>query len=298
MLYKEIREKYLKKLIIGLSVLFAILALTLIPVKSHNLEITAFDVGNADCFLIKTPSNEYLMVDTGKAGYNGGKSQAEIIVLKYFKDIGIKNIDSIIITHFDNDHCGGTVDLLNNLKVNKLYVNDLKHKSISAKEIYRVSKDKAELILAENKQTVYNKDGLKITNFITTGNKYDNDNSIITLLEYKDFKMLFTGDAGVNSINKVIDNLPRNITVLKAPHHGAAGGVNKEIVKYLNPLYTVVSTGENKFGHPSVYTLALLKNTNLLRTDVNNSIRFSVGNNGLKVLTYDIKKRKYNKVSE
>ena len=295
LLYKEIREKYLKKLLIGLSVLSVILALTLIPVKSHNLEVTTFDVGNADCFLIKTPSNEYLMIDTGKAGYNGGKSQAEIIVLKYFKDIGIKNIDSIIITHFDNDHCGGTVDLLNNLKVNKLFVNDLKHESNSAKEIYRVSKNKTKLILAENKQTVYNKDGLKITNFITTDNKYDNDNSVITLLEYKDFTMLFTGDAGVNSLNKVIDNLPRNITVLKAPHHGAAGGINKEITEYLNPLYSVISTGENKFGHPSIYTLKLLKNTNILRTDIDNSIRFSVSDKGLLVLTYDAKQKKYTK---
>ena len=293
-LYKEIREKYLKKLLSGIFILIFILAITFIPQNNRNLEITVFDVGNADCFLIKTPCSEYLMIDTGKSGYNGGKSQAEIIVLKYFKDIGIKKLDSIIITHFDNDHCGGAVDLLNALKVNKLYVNDLSHDSHAATDIYNTArKSDVKLILAENNQTVYNKDGLKLTNYITTGNKNDNDNSIITLLSYKDFSMLFTGDAGVNSISKIQKYLPQNITVLKASHHGAVGGVNKEIVRYLNPVYTVVSTGENKFGHPSMYTLEMLNSSEILRTDFNNSIRFVINQNGLKVMNYDIKRRKY-----
>ena len=39
--------------------------------------------------MIKTPDNRYMMIDTGKSGYNGGKSQAEMLILKYFKDNGI-----------------------------------------------------------------------------------------------------------------------------------------------------------------------------------------------------------------
>ena len=31
---------------------------------------------------------------------------------KYLIDRGIKNIDKIIISHFDSDHCGGVVDLI------------------------------------------------------------------------------------------------------------------------------------------------------------------------------------------
>ena len=51
-----------------------------------------------------------IMIDTGRAGYNGGKSQAEIIVLKYLLDNGIKELAALVITHFDNDHCGGAGD--------------------------------------------------------------------------------------------------------------------------------------------------------------------------------------------
>ena len=62
---------------------------------------------------------------------------------------------------------------------------------------------------------------------------------------------------------------------------------------YLNPEYTIVSTGENKFGHPSIYTLQTLRNSKILRTDINNSIRFIVDKYGYKVLTYDSKAKKY-----
>lgn len=294
LLYKELREKYLKKLLIAFAVLFVIWMITLIPVKNSNLEITAFDVGNADCFLIKTPQNEYLMIDTAKNGYKGGKSQAELIVLKYFKDNGIKNIDTIIVTHFDNDHCGGAVDLMKGIKVKNLYVNDLNHDSYAAKDIYKTAKETGvKLILAENSQTVYDKSGVVLVNYLSKTGGNDNDNSIITTLKYKDFSMLFTGDAGEDVLNSVIGNLGQNYTVLKVPHHGAHGVLNKKIMKVLKPEYSLISVGENKFGHPDVYTLSLLDNSTVLRTDINNAVRFVVDKHGLKVLTYDMKRLKF-----
>lgn len=294
LLYKELREKYLKKLLISLAVLFVIWMITLIPVKNSNLEITAFDVGNADCFLIKTPNNEYLMIDTAKNGYKGGKSQAELIVLKYFKDNGIKNIDTIIVTHFDNDHCGGAVDLMKGIKVKNLYVNDLNHNSYAAKNIYKTAKETGvNLILAENSQTVYDKSGVSLVNYLPKTGGNDNDNSIITTLKYKDFSMLFTGDAGEEALNSVIGRLGQNYTVLKVPHHGAHGVLNKKIMRVLNPKYSLISVGENKFGHPDIYTLSLLSNSTVFRTDINNAVRFVVDKHGLKVLTYGMKKRKF-----
>ncbi len=275
-----------------------ILLITLIPIKNSNLEIMAFDVGNADCFLIKTPKNEYIMIDTAKAGYNGGKSQAEMLILKYLKDRGIKKIDTIIVTHFDNDHCGGAIDLMKGVNVKHLYVNDLNHNSYAAKNIYKTAKDnQVKIIHAQNNQTVYNKSGLKLTNFVLTNGKDDNENSTLTLISYNDFSMLFTGDAGVNGIKEALTNIPNNITVLKVPHHGANGGVDKDIIKYLSPQYSVISVGENKFGHPALYTLRVLDNSTILRTDINNAIKIVVNKHDYKVLAYDMKKRKFTKVN-
>ena len=290
----KIREKWGKILKYTLPVCFIILLISLIPIRNKNLEILTFDVGNADSFLIKTPQNKYIMIDTGKEGYNGGKSQAEMIIMKYFKDRGIKNLDSIIITHFDNDHSGGAKDLINGLKVDKIYVNSVNHPSKSASEIYSAAKKrKTKIIKAGNNQTISNSDP-KIVNFIsqnTTGIG-DNESSIITLLLYKDFSMLFTGDAGIETLNTLKPYLPRHITVLKVGHHGAAGVINKEISDYLNPKYSIVSTGENKFGHPSIYTLETLSRSRILRTDKNNAIKISIGKNA-EISAYNVKNRKF-----
>ena len=290
------RGKYLKQLKICLFTLLSILLLSTISIPNHNLEITAFDVGNADAFMIKTTDNKYLMIDTGKAGYNSGKSQAEMLILKYFKDRGIKNLDSIIITHFDNDHSGGAIDLIKGIKVNQIFVNSITHNSKQAKGIYKAAREKdTKIIEAENNQTVFNNDGIKITNYLVKdiAGVGDNESSIITLLQYNDFSMLFTGDAGIETFNKLKQNLPQNISVLKVPHHGASGVINKHLANYFNPIYSIISTGENKFGHPSIYTTETLRMSKILRTDINNSIKIVVTNKGFRVLAYNPKKKKY-----
>ena len=293
---KDFRNKWGKYMKIILPAFFAILLISTIPIPNHNLEITVFDVGNADAFLIKTPNNEYMMIDTGKSGYNGGKSQAEMIIVKYLKDRGIKNLDTIIVTHFDNDHSGGTSDLIKGVNVNKVYVNSTKHNSNSAKEIYYSAEQKSvKLIEAKNNQTVYDNSGLKITNYIAKNlaGVGDNESSILTLLKYNDFSILFTGDAGITTLNNLKSYLPQNITVLKVGHHGASGVINKNLADYFNPKYSIISTGENKFGHPSIYTTETLRNSKILRTDINNSIKITVNKQGCKILTYDSKKKKY-----
>lgn len=295
---QEFREKYSKVALKAFVIVLGVFLITLIPVKNRNLEVTIFDVGNADCFLIKSPSNDYMMIDTGKSGYKGGKSQAEIIVIKYLKANGINKLNNITITHFDNDHCGGASDLIKYLKVDKLYVNSLEHNSYTSKEIYKMANaNKVSVYKIHGKEMIYNKDGLVITNLLLYKGKNDNDNSIITLLTYKDFSMLFTGDAGINEMEHTLSQLSKGITVLKVPHHGASGCLNKMIVDKINPKYAIISTGENKFGHPSELTIELLRNSKILRTDIDNSIRLIVNKkNKLKVLHYDIIKRKYVRV--
>ena len=293
---KEIRDKYLKIMSISLPIIVSVLLISTISIPNRNLEITAFDVGNADAFMIKTPDNEYMMIDTGKAGYNGGKSQAEIFMLKYFADRGINKLQTIIVTHFDNDHCGGVVDLLNGVNVDNVYVNTLSHKSAQAQDIYKTAKNKkVSVIEAENNQTIYDKNGLIIKNFIVknTKNIGDNEGSIITLLTYNKFSMLFTGDAGIETLNKLKNCLPKNITVLKVGHHGAPGVMDKALAEHISPQYSIISTGENKFGHPSIYTLETLRKSHVLRTDIHNSIKFIADKNGYKVLTYNPRKKKY-----
>ena len=105
--------------------------------------------------------------------------------------------------------------------------------------------------------------------------------------------MLFTGDAGIETLNKLKKQLPENITVLKVGHHGAAGVINKDLSEYFSPMYSIVSTGENKFGHPSIYTLETLNKSHILRTDIDNAIKIFVNNKEYKLFNYNSDKRKF-----
>ena len=87
----------------------------------------------------------------------------------------------------------------------------------------------------------------------------DNETSIVSVLKYDKFSMLFTGDAGVCALNKLKSDLPQNITVLKVGHHGAKNVINKDIMNYLNPKISLISVGYNTYGHPNNSTLSLFK---------------------------------------
>ncbi len=268
-----------------------LLSLTLINIPSRDLQIITFDVQNADCFLIKTPQNKYFIIDTGRAGYRGSKAQANSIIIKYLKDRGIKNIEGMIITHFDNDHSGGAVDIMNNLNVKKVYINSFKDKSMTSVGIYKTLREKKIPAQIPN-DNIYNEPNLTMQTF-TANLKEDNEKSIITLLSYKDFDMLFTGDAGIGAYEQIKSQLPQNIEILKVGHHGGNNVVNSEMLKAMNTQVSIISTGPNAFGHPTAGTLDILRNTDIYRTDRHNSIKINSDGKTYKIYTFNPTKHKY-----
>ena len=105
--------------------------------------------------------------------------------------------------------------------------------------------------------------------------------------------MLFMGDAGVEAFNKVKYLLPRNVEVLKVGHHGGPNVVDSEMLEYLGVKTSLISTGLNYFGHPNRGTLDVLRNTDILRTDLLNSVKFSTDGNLYKIYSYDTHDKKY-----
>lgn len=81
-----------------------------------------------------------------------------------------------------------------------------------------------------------------------------NNNSLVAKLEYKEFKMLFTGDveqiAEEKILNKYTDILES--TILKVAHHGSKTSTIKGFVQAVKPQIALIGVGvNNKFGHPN-----------------------------------------------
>ena len=285
-----------KQAIITVLVTCLILGLTWIKLPNNNLEIIAFDVQNADSFLIKTPQNKYFMIDTGKAPFESGNSQAKIIMLKYLKDRGIKNLEGVIVTHFDNDHSGGTSEIITNTKVKTLYLNNTKTETQTAKNIFKTAKKiHQNYKIVQHNQQIYTEKDFKIRTFKAdiSGKDTDNKCSTITLVSYKDFDMLFMGDAGVKSFEQVQKDIPNKIEILKVGHHGGPKVVNEQMLNYLNNEVSLISTGVNYFGHLNKGTLDILRKTEILRTDILHSIKISTDGKIYKIYTYTNTDKKY-----
>jgi len=282
-----------KKLILAIIISIICLIVSCIKLPSNNLETIAFDVQNADAFLIKTPQNKYFIIDSGKMPYNGGKSQAQMIILSYLKDYGIKNIEGLIITHFDSDHAGGAVDLINTLNIKHIYVNSLSDKSHLAQKIYASARHKNNnsLHLVKNNEIFYKESALTIKNFVCNfkGKDVDNENSIITLVSDGDFDELFMGDAGIKSFDKIKNYIPAQVEVLKVGHHGAKNVVNRSFVSRIKPKVAIVSTGLNNYGHPNGVTLDILQHNKVkvLRTDRQNSIKITEKSDIYKIYSFN-----------
>ena len=123
--------------------------------------------------------------------------------------------------------------------------------------------------------------------------QHENENSIVTLLQYKDFDMLFTGDAGVTAFNIIKKDIPTNIEVLKVGHHGGPHVVDENMISHIKNQVSIVSTGQNNFGHPNRGTLDILRKTDIYRTDRHNSIKIQTDGIEYKILTYDKTRKKY-----
>lgn len=84
------------------------------------------------------------MIDTAHGIFKGSKatfSQANAIMGKYLKDKGIKELELMILTHFDADHSGGAVDIMKTANVKRLVLSKDKDNSKTTKAIMEYVKE-------------------------------------------------------------------------------------------------------------------------------------------------------------
>ena len=68
--------------------------------------------------------NEHaILYDTG-AAYPSGFTLSEAVILPYLQYSGIRQLDNLILSHSDNDHAGGLLNLLEKIRVHEITAND------------------------------------------------------------------------------------------------------------------------------------------------------------------------------
>ena len=268
-LNKNIKEKDIKEIYLKTYKTILILMLILIfNCLNRNLEINFIDVGQGDACFIITPKNKTILVDGGgstSTTFDIGKDT----LLPYILDKGYVKIDYVFISHFDQDHVGGILSILENLKVGKIYITKQGESSENYKKFFEIIKQKklkVQILEAGDRVVI---DSLSFDILWPIEQKISenilNNNAMVMKLKYKNFSMLFTGDIEEVAEKAILDTYKDNLevlkaTVLKVAHHGSKTSTIQEFLEKVNPKIALIGVGgNNMFGHPNSGVLERLE---------------------------------------
>lgn len=236
--------------------LFSMIAFTFFLYHKNKFigyeQLTYLDVYQGDCTVIESKwGRGVMLIDTGGIKNYDIANQKIIPYLEYR---GIKQIDLIVISHNDYDHCGALDTLKANFKVLKV-INDP-----SVQEIRLGS--------------------LHFTNLNKYYTQYEDSNnqSIVLYGKIANATCLFTGDIDFRLEKQIIQDYPTlQIDILKVAHHGSKNSTCKEFLEVIQPKIAIISVGKNYYGHPTKEVLNLLKqyHATIYRTDLNGTIKIA-----------------------
>lgn len=181
-------------------------------------------------------------------------------------------------SHFD----GGAIELNNDLAKNEILFDELKLTLLSPdrnklEALIRTWKDECKTAGITPGSTVQDyvvKDELETLGVIDieqlAAEKFEEDSSkangssIAFILEYKNRKILLSGDAHPNLLVQSLKSLgasknkPLKLDAFKLPHHGSKYNISIELLEIITCDHYLVSTNGNYFNHPEQVAMARL----------------------------------------
>jgi len=166
--------------------------------------------------------------DTGRA-----------VIAPYLRASGIDNIDTLIISHGDNDHIGGAESLLTAFPP--------KHILSSVPERLPGG------VNCETGQT-WQWDGVEFS-ILSPGKMTEDDNnaSCVLLIKSKQGNVLLTGDIESETEQDLINRWDNNLHIqfLVVPHHGSKTSSTQTFINTVDPQYALFPFGyKNRYRHP------------------------------------------------
>ncbi len=248
--------------------------------REKLFSVHIIDVGQGDSIFIHTLKDKRILIDAGD-------EEAEHTVYSYLKRKGVKKIDILIATHPDTDHIGSMDYIIDKFKISHFYMPNAKTDSEAFYNLLDSCKEKnlkIEYLTKGDRLKIDSSTTMEILSPSTITDK-NNLNSIVSLLNYKGYEFLFTGDAEKENESEILSscNLP-DIEFLKAGHHGSSSSSTDEFIEKLKPEAVAISCGyNNDYGHPHRSVLDTFRENGsvVYRTDKNGSLVFYCDENGI-----------------
>jgi len=231
--------------------------------SARDLIVRVLDVGQGDSILLQPPDGDPILIDTGPPGDH---------VEDRLRELGIRRLAAIVISHDQSDHAGDLAALLDSVRVQRLvYGRDDARLRAAA-----LAAGATPFRLAEGSEL---DSGTLRLGAIWPPPELEGETSqdpnllcLVVVARWRHFSMLLTGDAEAGSVP--VD--PGPVDVLKVAHHGSADSGLGALLDRIVPKLAVISVGaHNPYGHPTSQALAELRSHGVptMRTDREGEIR-------------------------
>lgn len=229
------------------------------------LEITCLNVGQGDCAVISTKKQHFL-VDCGSTDQS---NVGEYCLIPFLKNQGISYLDGIFVSHTDQDHINGIVELLTfieenltAIRVGNLILPEWEEKEDAYLELEELAKTIDVNLIYVSEGDCFQAEELRLEILhpeVGSKGTDTNEEGIVLQVFYEDFCGLFMGDVG-SSVEKELLPLFSDVDFLKVGHHGSKYSSCSEFLEKITAEMAVISCGEdNSYGHPHEETLKRLE---------------------------------------
>ena len=254
------------KIIPGMELCSMLLLLLLMAHPWQQREkITFLDVGQGDASLLQS-GGQTLLLDGGSTSQ---KNVGTYVILPYIKQQGISCLEAVVLTHTDQDHINGVIEVLEEGKKGWLTVKNLMYPywmegTEQGKQLKKLAEEagaSCRKIRAGDRLTIgkaeavvlYPKEQEKIAE--------PNAGSLVLFWKWEGVRAMFTGDLPEEKERELLQNLPA-CEILQVGHHGSATSTCREFLEQVQPSLAVISCAmKNRYGHPSPDTVDRLKKT-------------------------------------
>ncbi len=219
----------------------------------ENLRVHFFDVGQGDSTLIDTPNGRQVLVDGGPDLDGAVNALAGVL------PPGDRNLDLVVVTHMDEDHARGLIEVVDRYDVEAVLMGTADDDAVIGPQWEAVLRRKGiEPVQVAAGHLVELEPGITLevlnppaTPFVGTPADRNN-NSVVMRLSYGRITYLLTADIEAPAESRLARS-PEDLksTVLKVGHHGSRSSTTASFLEKVDPSLAVVSAGaDNRYGHP------------------------------------------------
>lgn len=244
--------------------------------KDGLLKVYFFDVGQGDSIFIEAPNGNQVLID-------GGPDNSVLSELAKVMPFYDRNIDVVVATHPHADHIFGLIEVLDRFEVaNIIEAKDRYVSPVFDKWQEKVGKEGARETEAlagkviDLGNDVYLRILYPFKSYDGAVLKKPHEANVVTMLEYKELKILLTGDMEMSVERQLLlDSRNMSADVLKVGHHGSRTSSSDSFLDTVNPEVAVIQVGKNSYGHPTQEVLSRVENFGIkyYRTDLDGTVK-------------------------